>query len=91
MGSYTATVIKTGNSLALRIPKEYAQEAHLVPGEKVTLPLPTKQKQQNRAKIKQLINKLQELHAYAAIADPVAWQREMRADRILPGRENKPV
>ena len=87
MGIYTATVIKTGNSLALRIPKEYAQEAHLVPGEKVTLPLPTKQKQQNRAKIKQLINQLQQLHTYSQIADPVEWQQEMRKDRKLPGRD----
>lgn len=87
MGIYTATVIKTGNSLALRIPKEYALEAQLVPGEKVTLPLPTKQKLQNRAKIKQLINKLQQLHAYEQIADPVQWQREVRKDRKLPGRD----
>ncbi|HSW97968.1 MAG TPA: hypothetical protein VLF89_09145 [Candidatus Saccharimonadales bacterium] len=87
MSNYTATVIKTGNSLALRIPKEYAQEANLIPGEKVTLPLPTKQKVQNRAKIKQLVNKLQEIHAYETITDPVAWQQEMRSDRKLPGRE----
>jgi antitoxin component of MazEF toxin-antitoxin module len=83
MNNYTATVIKTGNSLALRISKEYAQEANLVPGEKVNLPLPTKQKQQNRTRIKQLIVKLQEIHAYASIADPTAWQREMRIDRKL--------
>lgn len=87
MSSYTATVIKTGNSLALRIPKEYAKEANIVPGEKVTLPLPTKQKQQNRARIKQLINKLQGIHAYEAIADPVAWQQETRIDRKLPNKK----
>lgn len=87
MNNYTATVIKTGNSLALRIPKEYAQEANLIPGEKVTLPLPTKQKQQNRAKIKHLIKKLQEVHAYSTITNPVAWQQEIRSDRKLPGRE----
>ena len=87
MSSYTATVIKTGNSLALRVPKEYAQEAHLIPGEKVKLPLPTKQKQQNRTRIKQLIAKLHEIHAYQGIADPLAWQRNLRTDRSLPGRE----
>lgn len=87
MSKYTATVIKTGNSLALRIPKEYAQEANLVPGEKVNLQLPTKQKLQNRARIKELINKLQKIHAYSAITDPVAWQQEMRIDRNLPSRE----
>ena len=55
MSIYTATVIKTGNSLALRIPKEYAQAAKLIPGEKVTLPLPTKQKKQNRVKLSNLL------------------------------------
>jgi antitoxin component of MazEF toxin-antitoxin module len=87
MSNYIATVIKTGNSLALRIPKEYAKEANLIIGEKVKLPLATKQKQQNRERIKQLIMKLQEIHVYVAIADPTAWQREMRIDRKLPGRE----
>jgi antitoxin component of MazEF toxin-antitoxin module len=87
MNTYTATVIKTGNSVALRVPKRYAQDAQLVPGEKVNLPLPTKQRQQDRAKIVRLIGKLQEMKAYGNIKDPVAWQREMRQDRNLPGRE----
>ena len=87
MSIYTATVIKTGNSIALRVPKEYAQEAHLIPGEKVNLPLPTKQKQQNRAKIIQLITNLQEIHAYSRINDPLVWQQEIRTDRELPDRE----
>lgn len=86
MNTYTATVIKTGNSVALRVPKEYAQEAHLTPGDKVLLPLPTKQKKQDHAKIARIIAKLQELHAYSGIKDPAAWQREIRQDRALPGR-----
>lgn len=87
MNTYNATVIKTGNSIALRVPKEYATEAHLVPGDKVLLPLPSKKKKQDRAKIARIIAKLQELHAYGDIKDPVAWQRKLRADRKLPGRD----
>jgi len=86
MNRYTATVIKTGNSIALRVPKKYAQDAHLTPGEKVSLPLPSKQKKQDRAKIARIVAKLQELHAYSDIKDPVAWQRELRKDRKLPNR-----
>jgi antitoxin component of MazEF toxin-antitoxin module len=86
MNTYNATVIKTGNSIALRVPKEYAIEAHLTPGDKVLLPLPSKQKKQDRAKIARIVAKLQELHAYGDIKDPVAWQRELRVDRKLPGR-----
>ena len=33
----TATVIKTGNSYALRVPKSYAERNNLRPGAKVTL------------------------------------------------------
>lgn len=87
MNRYTATVIKTGNSVALRVPKEYASDAHLTPGDKVLLPLPTKPKKQDRAKITRIVTKLQELHAYSDIKDPVEWQRKLRQDRKLPGRD----
>lgn len=83
MSTYTATVIKTGNSVALRVPKQYAQEAQIIPGDKVRLALPTKLKQQNHEKIKQLIEKLQEINAYNTITDPVTWQRKIRQDRPL--------
>ena len=83
MNSHIATVIKTGNSIALRVPKQYAQEANLVPGDKVRLSLPTKVKKQDRTKINQLIKRLQEINAYSTIKDPVEWQREIRQDRPL--------
>ena len=86
MNTYNATVIKTGNSIALRVPKEYAKDAHLVPGNKVLLPLPVKQKKQDRAKIERIVVKLQGMHAYGDIKDPIAWQRGLRQDRVLPGR-----
>jgi antitoxin component of MazEF toxin-antitoxin module len=86
MNKYKATVVKTGNSLALRVPKQYAVDAQLQPGDKVVLPLPTKVKPQDHAKIIRLIGKLQELHAYSSIVDPAAWQRDIRQDRPLPGR-----
>jgi antitoxin component of MazEF toxin-antitoxin module len=87
MNTYTATVIKTGNSVALRVPKQYADAAKLVPGDKVNLQLPSKQKQQDRAKVKRIVEKLQALHAYESMGDPTAWQREVRQDRPLPGRQ----
>lgn len=87
MSTYTATVIKTGNSVALRVPKQYVLDAKLVPGEKVNLNLPTKQKQQDHGKIKRLITALQKLPAYSTIEDPLKWQREIRQDRPLPERK----
>ncbi len=86
-GKYTATVIQTGNSIALRVPKQYVLDADISPGDKVQLGLPTKQKAQNHEKIMQLIEKLQQLRAYSSISDPVAWQREIRRERKQPGRD----
>lgn len=87
MSIYTATVIKTGNSIALRVPKEYAQDARLKLGDKVLLPLPMIQKRQDRAKIERIVGKMQEIGAYGGIKDPLTWQRELRMDRNLPGRD----
>ena len=87
MNNYTATVIQTGNSIALRVPKQYALDAKLLPGQKVTLRLPTKQKQQDHAKIKRLIGNLQKLSAFSSLNDPLVWQRKIRQDKSLPGRD----
>ncbi len=87
MSSYTVTVIKTGNSYALRVPKKYMDDAQLELGQKTTIPLPTPQQKQDRARIQELFRQLQEIGAYKNIKDPVAWQREIRKDRPLPGRE----
>ena len=34
------------------------------------------------------LNKLAEIHAFADIADPVTWEREIRQERRLPGRHD---
>lgn len=34
-----------------------------------------------------LLEKLAQRHTFAAIPDPVQWQRGLRQDRPLPGRE----
>lgn len=88
MNKYTATVIKTGNSYALRVPKKYVEDAALVLGQKIQVsdPLPDTQTQ-DRKSIQGAIRNLQKIHAYSDIKDPAAWQRKIREDRPLPGRE----
>lgn len=88
MNRYTATVIKTGNSYALRVPKKYVEDAELVLGQKIKVgnPLPDNQSQDREA-IQRAIRNLQRVNAYSDIKDPVAWQRQIRKDRSLPGRE----
>jgi hypothetical protein len=34
-----------------------------------------------------LLEKLAERRTFSPIPDPVQWQRELRQDRVLPGRE----
>ena len=87
MSTYSTTVIKTGNSYALRVPKQYIEDANLRLGQKVSIPLPLTETVQNRQRIQSLLKQLQELGAYQDIQDPRAWQKEIRAERQLPGRE----
>ena len=88
MNKYTATVIKTGNSYALRVPKKYIDDSALTLGQKIQVSDPlTVIKVQNKEEIHRAIRILQTLNAYSNVKDPVAWQREIRKDRPLPGRE----
>ncbi|MEG4800667.1 hypothetical protein QUB63_14560 [Microcoleus sp. ARI1-B5] len=40
-----------------------------------------------RQKIVEILEKLAASQTFAEVTDPVAWQREMRQDRPLPGRD----
>lgn len=84
---YTSTVIKTGNSYALRVPKQYIDDARLKLGQKATIQLPIPEVRQDRGRIQTLFKQLQELGAFKSMQDPAAWQREIRKDRPLPGRD----
>lgn len=79
MSKYTATVIKSGNSYALRVPKKYVDAKNLKLGQKVGLPNNPALRQGNVA---QAMQKLQELAdkrgSMKSISDPMAWQRAVR-------------
>ena len=83
MSKYKATIIKTGNSYALRVPKEYIKDSNLELGQKVFLPFPSKEVNQDRKLIQKLFEQLQEIEAYKGIKDPSSWQRKIRKDRNL--------
>ena len=87
MPNYTVTVIKSGNSYALRVPKRYVDDAQLALGQKTTIPLPTPEPRQDRTRIQELLRRLQELGTYQGMEDPAEWQRKVRKDRPLPGRK----
>jgi len=56
---------------------EYKAQGHSQP-----IPAP-----ERRERLAQAFAQAVALNPFAAIADPVAWQREQRQDRPLPGRE----
>lgn len=91
MSTYTTTVIKTGNSYALRVPKQYIEDAQLKAGDKTAINLPVKSSLHDPRKLQETLAKLQTVsrggQGLANIPDPVAWQRELRQDRTLPGRD----
>ena len=87
MNRYTSTVIKTGNSYALRVPKQYINDARLHLGQKATIQLPITEVKQDRKRIQTLFKQLQELGAFGGIKDPATWQQEIRKDRPMPGRD----
>ena len=74
-----ATVIKSGNSYALRIPKVYADKNRLQLGNKIRLapPLPLIRKT-NHIELQKQLKEIQKLSIYKNIKDPVKWQREQR-------------
>lgn len=43
--------------------------------------------EERKAAIRKALHNLQQSGAFSDIDDPVAWQREIRKDRPLPGRE----
>lgn len=89
MSNYTATVIKSGNSYALRVPKDYVTRNNLLLGQKIEVTDPATSGY-NKDNVAKAIDQLVAIHAFKHIKDPVAWQREIRKewDRPLPGREN---
>jgi len=92
MKDYQATVFKSGNSYALRVTPEYLKDAGLQVGDKASISLPAaKAKKQDNAELIRILEELQEAGKHgqglASIKDPVAWQREIRKDRPLPGRD----
>lgn len=43
--------------------------------------------EERRQKLAELLGKVAATNAFANIENPVEWQRELRQDRSLPGRE----
>lgn len=98
MNTITGKLYKSGNSYSLRLPKRVVDDAQLTPGQSVTITTlqPTAEPEVSEAKRQKVLAAFQALHqvikdnpdgGIAQITDSVAWQREVRQDRPLPGRD----
>jgi antitoxin component of MazEF toxin-antitoxin module len=81
MKTVTATVIKSGNSYALRVPKSYAERNRLRPGAKVILSDP-KNSGGTLADLQATIKaarKKGSIRKWDVIGNPIEWQRNQRS------------
>ena len=51
-------------------------------------PLPDVDEEERGRRLAEALRQLQAANPFKDIADPVAWQREARQDRPLPGRDD---
>jgi hypothetical protein len=63
--------------------REQGVRVHVTLLEPVTAPVP----EQGR-RMAEALERLAALAGVASVADPMAWEREMRQDRPLPGRDD---
>lgn len=56
-------------------------------GDRAPEPKDKLSREERRRAIREALENLAAIGAFSDIEDPVAWQREIREDRPLPGRE----
>lgn len=61
--------------------------AQLVQEEGLSLQVPTPRKMNQGQRMAAILQRMADRNALSHIADPVAWHKEIRKDRPVPGRE----
>ena len=96
MRHYAAEFEATAENGIIRLPSEYPELANAQLRVVVLSAEPTQeqaeaaalaQRQAKRARLVAAFDELRRVNPFRTITDPVAWQREQREDRDLPGRE----
>ncbi len=96
MRHYAAEFEATAENGLIRLPAEYPELANATLRVVVLSAELTQeqaeaaalaQRQAKRARLVAAFDELRRVNPFRTIADPVAWQREQREDRDLPGRE----
>jgi hypothetical protein len=87
MSTITQQLLEDLENLPPQMQEEALDFVHFL-NEKLTKTKPTPlKKEPNGTKLARLMEEASKKNLFAHIEDPAAWQREIRKDRPLPGRE----
>jgi hypothetical protein len=79
MRKYKGTIFMSGNSYAIRLPKDYVEANNLHVGQVIALPDALSPAYGNAAEAMRLMQELVDREGdIQSIPDPVAWQRDLR-------------
>jgi hypothetical protein len=88
-GEQAMTLIEQIQDQARRLPPEKQREAlDFIAFLQLRVPLPASSAAERKERLRKAFATLAKLGTFADIANPVEWQRQIRKDRPLPGRES---
>ncbi len=73
------------NNMRIPVPPDRAVEVYVTVLDEPVTPATSPESQGQR--MAEALEQLAQVHACATITDPVAWERQLRQERDLPGRE----
>ena len=73
------------NNIRVPVPPNHAVEVYVTVLDEPEMPVTSAESPGPR--MAAALEQLAQLHACAAITDPVVWERQLRQERNLPGRE----
>lgn len=88
MNKITQEILENIDSLPPEMQSEALDFVRFLKAKKTSSKLKTQNSKQNGSKLAQLMEEASNKGLFEHIQDPVLWQREIREDRPLPGRES---
>ena len=74
-------------TLHLPLPEELRHGKVRVEAKVEAAEAPARSEEQRKMELLEIVQRVRVRNPFSGLADPVAWQREMRNDVALPGRE----
>ena len=88
MGTITQQILEDVGALTPEMQQEALDFVQFLKTKLSNSALKPKESEPNGVKLAQLMEEASRKNLFSHIDDPAAWQREIRKDRPLPGRED---